>query len=275
MRVIGEAMSGADLRRAREAGLRANPERKAELDMERRRLISIFQTYDKDGDGKLTTHEFEGAMRRVNVDFTERQAQDLSRRVAKNSDGLVEWGDFCDRFTAAAETLQVSQAMKQERWQDNGAILAHHSGGGFGTTSETMDMETTHRTEHAPLRRDDLPPAGTHSSKFMNKDRAPLLFDEWDSLRSGARRGRGASAFQSSGLRFDERGFQTGTRANASRPHTAEPPRAHRATVTRPAASVRECLQPELVANAPKGLPSPPPKSDVRVLRLKEAPPPP
>mmetsp|Transcript_5655 Transcript_5655/g.16832 ORF Transcript_5655/g.16832 Transcript_5655/m.16832 type:complete len:282 (-) Transcript_5655:683-1528(-) len=274
MKVIGGAVSGADLRGAREEGLRKNQTRMREVARERDRLAAILRTHDSDGDGKLTPEEFTRAIRRVDLDLSEKQARAYTSRVL-TADGAVAVGDFCDKFVHAADSLQVSQALKTERWQDNGDILSHHYSSSQGERVDGYDFNTTNKTEMPALSPDGSAPAGTHSSKFMYKDRVPMLFAEWDSLRSGARRGRGVSAFQSQGLRFDERGFQAGTGRAPRRPMTAELPREHRATMTRPAASVRECLQPDVMHYNPIPAPTRLAPTDHRVLHFKGPPPPP
>lgn len=242
----GAIVTGAELRRAREAGLRRNTARNEALQLEHRRIVSIFKNFDVNSDGVLSADEFRHALRRINPELNDAQVREFTRRVDANGDGQIAWDEFSSRLAASsAESVQTPHFLKAQRWQDSGDIVAHTDAGLLTDPGEGARTTTTMNALFSPPSREHIEPAGTHSTNYMDRSRAPLLFEEYESFGIGKRRGRGVAEFQSHGLRFDERGFVTGTQ---HRPAPSWSPRAEarRPHVHAQRSSVRECLQPDV-----------------------------
>jgi hypothetical protein len=271
--VASGAFHGSDLRRAREAGLRKNTSRIANIQCERNRIMGVFKSFDLDGDGVLSKDEFACALQRVNPELRDSQVREYARHIDRDKNGAIPWAEFCEKLSSAAETCtrHTPSFLKGSRWIDHGDIVGNTDEDEQRRTGSPVpiDFRTTAHEDFGASSRsrsDAIAAAGMQSSKLMTRDRVPLLFEEWD----GQRRGRGVSVFQSGGLRFDDRGFQTNTVGRA-----APPPMRHRSVSQqqgRHSSAVRECLQPGF---AP-GPPSTPvhaagratPRSTERVLHL-------
>lgn len=272
--VTAGAFHGAELRRAREQGLRKNSTRLSQIGRERNRIAGICKTFDLDGDGVLTSDEFACALRRINPELREAQVRSYAMHVERDQHGNIPYADFCEKLSTAAETCRVHTPsyLKGIRWVDNGDII--------GNTDEDerklhhhaipIDFKTTAQQVYSRPFRDTSLPAGIESHNLHSAARDQLMFDEWDTLNLATRRGRGVSSFQSGGLRFDDKGYQAGTVGRG----TAQPSPRFRTTAQRgmQSSAVRECLQPEIETPRPTTAPSDTcPRSAERVWHLKNA----
>lgn len=247
------AMSGKDVRRAREEGLRRNAARQESVQRESNRVEQVFRVFDKNGDGCLTTGEFAEALRQMNPTLSDNEVRTYARLVDHDRNGVVEWKEFAGKLTAAADTMgTVPRFLKGKRWQDSGDFIAHEPKG------DPHNLATTTHADFprvSPAEGARLPVAGQRSTDQRTQSRDALLMEEWASLELGSRRGRGVRDIQSRGLRFDPRGFQAGTPGRKAwedtlAPAPRPPTRAHLADRHR--GSVQECLQPALFPPGPR-----------------------
>ncbi|KAG8469978.1 hypothetical protein KFE25_006433 [Diacronema lutheri] len=273
--VMAGAFRGAELRRAREQGLRKNSTRITNIARERNRMMGVFKSFDLDGDGILTADEFACALRRVNPELRNSQVREFSRHINKERDGGIAWPEFCEKLSVAAETCRAHAPsfLKGTRWVDNGDIIGNTDDDArkLVDAAVPIDFNTTSRALLVARAPYSAPAAGTQSEHVDSAERNQVLFDEWDA-RNMARRGRGVSTFQSGGLRFDDRGFQTSSVGRG-----AAQPAAHHRTVGHRgmlSSAVRECLQPEVPTPRPSTAAADVrPQSRDRVFHLRQCPP--
>jgi hypothetical protein len=243
--IASGALRGADLRHAREQGLRKNSDRVSDIQHERNRMIGVFKSFDTDGDGRLTAVEFSSALRRVNPGLNEAQIREYARHIDRDKGGAIPWAEFCDKLSVAAETCHAHTPgfLKGSRGRDHGDIIGNTDDDLRRRRDAPADVEFVSAASEIGTAQ-GLPqplPAGRCSSDMMTKERTAFLFEEWDELNM-QRRGRGSSVAQSSGLRFDDRGYQTNVVGRGAVPPAARerslPQRGQQSF------AVRDCLQP-------------------------------
>lgn len=268
----GLVLRGAELRKARELGLRHNSTRIKNIARERNRMAGVFKSFDLDGDGALSAAEFACALRRVNPELREAQVRELTQHVGKDEAGRIPWANLCDRLSASAEASQVytPSFLKGRRWMDNGDIIGNTNDDARKGGAAPIDFSATAQERFPVPTRDTARSAGTGSRDIQTASNDQLRFDDWGSREQTRRRGRGAgvSSFQSSGLRFDDAGFQTNT---VGRP-SAAPTKRFSPTAQKgmQSSAMRECLQPETLAPRPStAAASAGARSAERVLHLK------
>jgi diadenosine tetraphosphatase ApaH/serine/threonine PP2A family protein phosphatase/Ca2+-binding EF-hand superfamily protein len=79
-------------------------------------LKQVFDSMDKDGDGKISYDIFCGGLRRFKraLGLDGGQLYDLMRSVDRDQDGLVRWKDFLDRFSIRFDAIsEVPEEHKQ------------------------------------------------------------------------------------------------------------------------------------------------------------------
>ncbi|KAJ1616475.1 hypothetical protein T492DRAFT_1106522 [Pavlovales sp. CCMP2436] len=270
------AFSGAELRRARESGLRLNSTRIANIARERNRISGVFKSFDRDNDGVLSADEFSCALRRVNPELRDAQVREYASHIAKDKHGKIMWPEFCEKLGVAAQTCRTHTPafLKGSRWIDNGDIIGNTNDDVRHLHDGVIPMEfhTTTNAHYSPPKPDMKPPAGTQSFKMMQKERSAMHFDEWDALNTSGRRSRGVQSTQSGGLRFDERGFQAGTVGRGA----AQPSPRPRTLVQMgmQSSAMRECLQPDVAVARPRtSAPVAQPQRKEVVLHMRHAPP--
>lgn len=58
-------------------------------------LKQAFKVFDKDGDGYITATELKLVMKQLGEDLTQEQLNDMMREADTNSDGRIDFGEFC------------------------------------------------------------------------------------------------------------------------------------------------------------------------------------
>jgi len=76
-------------------------------------MTSIFQEYDADHSGFLDPEEFEAAIRRCGIPFSDTQIRMLMAAADINHDGMVEYGEFANVAVQLMEYVQREQLLNE------------------------------------------------------------------------------------------------------------------------------------------------------------------
>jgi len=66
------------------------------LESDRACVMSVFRVWDKNGDGLISTKEFERVMKATSPDLTDNKIKILIMMVDKSKDGVIDYEEFCD-----------------------------------------------------------------------------------------------------------------------------------------------------------------------------------
>ena len=61
-------------------------------------LREVFETFDSDGNGLITPLEFRNAVRRLNLNLSAREIDEIIKIVDRNMDGMIDWLEFSSKF---------------------------------------------------------------------------------------------------------------------------------------------------------------------------------
>lgn len=61
-------------------------------------LRQIFEEFDEDGNGYITPVEFRNAVRRLNINLTAKEIDEIIKVVDRNTDGMIDWVEFSSKF---------------------------------------------------------------------------------------------------------------------------------------------------------------------------------
>ena len=74
-------------------------------------LEEIFQEFDEDGNGYVTTLEFRNAIRRLGLGLTSREIDQLMAKIDANNDGKIDYQEFQAKFKVNTyESRMVARA---------------------------------------------------------------------------------------------------------------------------------------------------------------------
>ena len=75
------------------------------------KLREVFEMFDKDGNGFVTPVEFRNAVRKLNLNLTAREIDEIIKVVDRNMDGMIDWQEFSAKFkTRQSERLIETRA---------------------------------------------------------------------------------------------------------------------------------------------------------------------
>lgn len=61
-------------------------------------LREIFESFDEDGNGLITPIEFRNAVRKLQINLTAKEIDEIIRIVDRNMDGMIDWVEFSSKF---------------------------------------------------------------------------------------------------------------------------------------------------------------------------------
>ena len=61
-------------------------------------LREIFESFDEDGNGYITPIEFRNAVRKLNINLSAKEIDEIIRVVDRNLDGMIDWLEFSSKF---------------------------------------------------------------------------------------------------------------------------------------------------------------------------------
>jgi Ca2+-binding EF-hand superfamily protein len=75
------------------------------------KLKQVFEMFDEDQNGFITPIEFRNAVRKLNLNLSAREIDEIIKIVDRNMDGMIDWNEFSAKFkTKANEVLIETRA---------------------------------------------------------------------------------------------------------------------------------------------------------------------
>lgn len=62
------------------------------------KLREVFEMFDEDGNGYITPIEFRNAVRKLNLNITAKEIDEIIKVVDRNMDGMIDWQEFAAKF---------------------------------------------------------------------------------------------------------------------------------------------------------------------------------
>jgi len=147
------------------------------------KLRDVFEMFDEDGNGFITPVEFRNAVRKLNLNLTSREIDEIIKVVDRNQDGMIDWQEFADKFKVKENEILIETRAKNKMAKLKEQMCLHmknpqdafelfdKSKGGKLTFSNFNDLIV----ELSKLSKEDVPPFG------IIKD----MFDEIDIRKDG------------------------------------------------------------------------------------------
>jgi len=77
-------------------------------------LQSVFDLFDRDGDGTIDAEELSTLMKKLGFEPNEEKLMEVVRSVDKNGNGKLEFDEFCDFLKAAKNKIGIDNAIEEQ-----------------------------------------------------------------------------------------------------------------------------------------------------------------